>query len=65
MKERAQLSGAKPAQVFAEGTVPLASTTKARLPLEDSAKRTLRNKQRANIPKMPVLLKDLVIEGKL
>lgn len=65
MKEQAKVSDAKPAQIFSQGTLPLKSSTRARLPLEDSAKRTFRNHKRGNMPQMPARLEDLVIEGKL
>ncbi|KAK4879594.1 hypothetical protein RN001_007740 [Aquatica leii] len=48
MKIRAKDTLSKPAQVFAEAVLQLENTTRARLPLEDSVKRTLRKQKSKN-----------------
>ncbi|KAK4883085.1 hypothetical protein RN001_006404 [Aquatica leii] len=63
MKQRAKESGSKPVQIFAEAVQTLENTTRARMPLEDSMKRTLRNQKSKNLPSMPATLQELVIEG--
>ncbi|KAG8174293.1 hypothetical protein JTE90_023548 [Oedothorax gibbosus] len=65
MKEKAKDCHAKPAQIFAEGVGNLPSTTKCRMPLEETAKRTFRNMKRKNLPPTPATLSELVIEGDL
>lgn len=65
MKQNVQNSGAKPAQVFAQAVLPLSSPVRRRMPLEETAKRTLRNQRKlGDIPTVPKTLEDLKIEGK-
>ncbi len=64
MKRRAKDSLAKPVQIFAEAVASLPEETRARMPVEDSAKRTLRNQRSREHPQEPVNLCDLRIKGK-
>lgn len=63
MKVTAKRSGANPAEIFAEAVSTLENSTKARMPIEDSAKRTLRYQRSKNNPKDPGTLSELTIEG--
>lgn len=65
MKQNVRNTGAKPAQVYAQGVLPLSSPVRRRMPLEGIAKRTLRNHGKSgDIPTVPQTLEDLKIEGK-
>lgn len=64
MKTTARNHGTRPAENFAEGVSALQNCTRARMPLEETVKRTLRNQRSKNYPKNPDTLNDLIIEGK-
>lgn len=63
MKRRAENSMVNPAQIFCQEVVGLSQATQARLPLEESVKRTLRNHRSKIFPSVPQTLAELSIEG--
>ncbi|KAK4882079.1 hypothetical protein RN001_005398 [Aquatica leii] len=62
MKQRARDTLAKLVQIFAEAVSVLEDLTRAEMPTEESAKRTLRNCKGPNMPN-PRSLQKLVIEA--
>lgn len=63
MKERATTTHENPMSIFSEAVSNLDLPTKARMPSEETAKRTLRNRRARTFPSIPASLQDLVIEG--
>jgi len=60
---KATTSTTNPLQLCAEGIVNLDDNTRARLPSEDTVKRTLRNQRSNKYPICPTSLDELIIEG--
>lgn len=63
MKTVAKETSAGPSQIFSQEVRHATHETRAKLPLEDSVKRTLRNQRNPNAPVNPQSLEDLVIGG--
>ncbi|CAI6358143.1 unnamed protein product [Macrosiphum euphorbiae] len=63
MKAKAATSRVNPLQLYAEGILQLDYNARARLPSEDTVKRTLRNQRSNKYQKCPTSLDELIIEG--
>lgn len=63
MKEQTKAGLSKPLEVYAETISKLDGDTRAKMPVEDSVKRTLRNQRSKLNPVEPNSLENLVIDG--
>ncbi|XP_057336362.1 uncharacterized protein LOC130674924 [Microplitis mediator] len=63
MKKKAQKDSSKPASIYSAACSSLSCPCKRKIPMEESAKRTLRNVKNKNHPKQPDFLHELVIDG--
>ncbi|KAL4084542.1 hypothetical protein QTP88_027490 [Uroleucon formosanum] len=64
IKQTAKCSGVNPSQIYAEGVSQLDVTTKARMPIKNSLKRTIRNYRKKENPIDPASLEKLQILNK-
>jgi len=64
MKERSKTGLSKPLEVYAAEISKLDGNTRAKMPVEDHVKRTLRNQRSALNPVEPTSLDNLVIDGR-